>query len=292
MRHGILLCVCLLALYRIGHAQDHTWWANTVQWDGVSHWKTYLISSPGFLGPNALPVPALPNGKTPDKHALEVEIQGHYRTGDQTANPVLKAAYAVTPGKIALQLEFTPVEYFSVSHDLKTERHVFHREYDAKTATGDVYLHTYLQLLQQPKHSLDAMLRIGYRFPTSNGVGAARFTDTPGYYFDVSGGRALSTRWRIFGMLGFFVWQTNQSSHAQNDAFLCGAGASWSAGSWHLDGGVRAYFGYQENKDDPIVARLQLNREFGKMAWHIGLQQGLQDYLYTSLFTGWQWHFK
>ena len=43
-------------------AQSYTWWEETVHWDGVTPWERYIVFTPGFLGPNALPVPRVTNG--------------------------------------------------------------------------------------------------------------------------------------------------------------------------------------------------------------------------------------
>lgn len=282
---GCLLCPLCAA------AQDHAWWADNVQWDGISHWKSYLIFSPAYLGPNALPIPDMSTGLAPAAHSLSVEGHAHLRRGDQTLNAYLRGCYAAVPGKVAFSLEFLPVEWFTVSHALKTERRVFHRSYDERFATGDVYAHTWLQLLRQEAGFADMALRVGYRFPTSNGVGAARFTDTPGYHFDLSLGRSRAA-WRVFGMLGFLVWQTNQYTHVQNDALLCGLGSSWTHKAWNLEGSLRAYFGYLQNGDAPMAARVVLTRAGRPTGWRIGLEQGLLDFRYSSAFLGWWWSWK
>lgn len=283
MNYLRILC-CFLPF--CAHAQDHTWWAQNVQWDGVSHWLSYLQFSPKFLGPNALPIPDLPSGRAPLQHSLSLEGQSHFQTGDRTFNPVLSAVYAAVPGKIGFELQFLPIEFFQTSHEVKTIRHVFHTFYHTRHATGDTYLQSYLQLLTHEKDFADLLLRVGYRFPTSNQVGAARFTDTPGYYFDLSTGIPLSTIIRLQAMTGFYVWQTNDPQHAQNDAFLWGAGCTFSPAVWSLNAHVRSYLGYLKNGDDPIVAALRVSRQSGALSWHLQLQHGLHDYAYTSLLIG------
>ena len=290
MRYGWIMACCLLCPWYAA-SQDHAWWADNVGWDGISHWKYYLIFSPAYLGPNALPIPDMSGGLTPAVHSLSLESHAHLRRGEQTLNAYIRGCYAAVPEKIAFSLEFLPVEWFAVSHALKTERRVFHRNYHERCATGDVYAHTWLQLSRQEQGFADVALRVGYRFPTSNGVGSARFTDSPGYHFDLSLGRSRAA-WRFFGMLGFLVWQTNTYTHVQNDALLCGVGSSWGHAAWSVEGSLRAYFGYLQNGDDPTAARVVLTRTGSPLGWRIGLEQGLLDFRYSSAFMGlrWSWH--
>jgi hypothetical protein len=64
-------------------------------------------------------------------------------------------------------------------------------------------------------------LRIGYRFPSSE-IGASRFTDAPGYYFDVSFAKGFHShpalKWIV--MAGGYFWQAEIRRHPQDDAFL------------------------------------------------------------------------
>lgn len=281
------LAVGLAAFAPALRAQDHDWWANNVGWDGKSHWSTYIISQPRYLGPNALPIPSLPNGLLQEKGFLALDGFSHSATGDQTFNPVFTGYVLPAPGKVALELQWIPLEYFSMSHARKTERRVFHLFYDSRWATGDVLLNTYIQLLRRPQSSADALLRIGYRFPSSSMLGAARFTDAPGYFFDLSAGKPLGPNWRLSGMLGFYVWQTNRDDRLQNDAFLFGAGLSHTTPGWEWTASFRGYWGYMGSGDDPMAASLSLQRRApGRFAWRLGVQQGLLDLRYSTLFVG------
>lgn len=287
-----LITLLLAALTHLLPAQDHDWWAANVQWDGKTHWSTYIISKPRYLGPNGLPIPELVNGKTPERSLIAMEGQAHFSRGDQTLNPWLRAMYSVTPGKIALELLWIPVEYAHVSHAVKTERRVFHHFYDRRWATGDVYVQTYLQLMRQEKRGLDLMLRMSSRLPASNMQGAARFTDAPGYSMDLSAGSNLSRHWRIMGMAGLYVWQTNQDDQFQNDAFLFGAGTAWTGGPWQLELGCRGYLGYMGAGDDPIALSIQGGYTAKRWGWKLGLQQGFRDLRYATVQVGVQHFFE
>lgn len=270
-------------------AQGHEWWANNVNWDGSSHWSTYIISSPRFLGPNALPIPTQNNGVLLKKSQLAFASNAHFTDGDQTYNPKLSLDYVLVPQKVAFQLSWVPIEFFQTTHEWKTERRTFHTFYDQQSATGDVYLHTNLQLLQDDQHFANARLRIGYRFASSNQQGAARFTDAPGYYFDLGISKDFQTEkihWRPSLMLGFFVWQTNRDDQFQNDAFLYGIGLEMMTSQLSIWTNFRGYTGYLDNGDQPMVLDCRITRHFSNIALFLGGGIGFLDNLYNRLELG------
>lgn len=276
-----------LAALHEASAQDHKWWAENVGWDGETHWSHYIISSPRFLGPNALPVPALDDGRIHNEHFLRATVQTHVMKGDFTLNPHLQLTYALVPDLISFDLFMTPVEYFRMSHTIRTERRTFHVFYGNQVAIGDLYLHTNIQLTRR---KWDTRLRLGYKYATSGMQGLARFTDTPGYYFDLSAGRDLyrepERSLRLMIMAGLYVWQTNSDVRFQNDAILFGLGGRYQSGRWILDSHVRGYSGYLNNGDRPIVWRTELTYERERIRWLFAYQKGLHDYAYHTLEIG------
>lgn len=265
-------------------SQGHDWWANNVQWDGVTHWSEYIISAPRYLGPNALPVPAINQGFIDNEHSISVEIASHFNPGDKTQNLGIRANYNLVSDLISFDIYWIPWEHFNVSHDTKTERNVFHTFYDETTANGDLYLNTNVSIWNKQLSS--SVLRLGYKFPTSTMQGAARYTNAPGYYLDLGTSWTLSksdfTSFRIFNMLGFYAWQTNLDEQFQNDAFLTGLGLEYIRKRWTFTSGIRAYFGYLVG-DRPIVLKQVLDYKWTRWNTSLSLQHGLQHYPYTSI---------
>lgn len=284
-----VLGLVFFLLPNFSFSQGHDWWANNVDWDGSSHWSTYIISSPRFLGPNALPIPIQNNGVLLKNSQLELAANAHFADGDQTYNPKLSLDYVLVPEKVAFQLSWVPIEYFQTSHEWKTERRTFHTFYEDQTATGDVYLHTNVQLLQDDLHFANARLRIGYRFASSSKQGAARFTDAPGYYFDLGTSKDFKTNkihWRPSLMLGFFVWQTNLDDQFQNDAFLYGLGLEMMTHKLALNISYRGYLGYLDNGDKPTVLDFRITRTLAELKLFLGAGIGFADNLYDRLELG------
>jgi hypothetical protein len=282
-----LLNICL------AKSQTFQQWAQVVHWDGVSSWKRYIIIQPAYMGPNALPVPQLSNGSV--KNVSSVALTGtiHFSRGDNTQNLNLYANYCLVKDRISFDLSWVPYEHYMMDQQTKEERHVFsHYFYDTK-ATGDVVLNTNIQLFNKWRKYFQSALRIGYRFPTSSGLGTARYSDAPGYSFDFSFSKILqNSSLQPECMLGFYSWQLQSDRHQQDDAFVFGAGMSWQKNKWKLRTNICGYLGYQENSGDkPIVARFECEKKFAKTAFLLHFQQGLHDYRYTSIEAGGRYFF-
>lgn len=285
----------LLPFFSSAQVHDHYWWANNVGWDGQRFWGDYIIRAPRYLGPNALPIPRLGNGRVPNERSFAFSGNAHFYTGDKTQNLALYGTYNLVPGLISFELYWVPIEYFSMSHAVKTERKTFHVFYNEHWASGDVYLHTLIQLLKAETHPLDLALRIGYRFPSSTMLGMARYTDAPGYYLDLSFGKKLidgRLDLSVQGMGGIFVWQINQDRQNQNDAPLFGLGFTLEEKQWALNAAFRGYTGYLNNGDRPLALSLGGQVDIGTH-WHFfGTgQKGLGDLLYDSVELGSKYSF-
>ena len=111
-------------------AQDYLWWENNVNWDGISHWSTYIISSAANMGPNALPVPELPNGHVDNISSFSVGGAAHFSDGDNTQNVILRANLNLVEDVVSFDLMMIPIEFFQMSHEIKTERKTFFYHYN------------------------------------------------------------------------------------------------------------------------------------------------------------------
>lgn len=271
-------------------AQDGDWWRNNVNWDGAKHYTYYLIQAPAFMGPNGLPVPPVTEGRAAVRSHFSAGGAMHFSSGDKTQNLTAWLSYAPDKARISFELYWVPVEWFQVTHEEKSRRNVFFRDYYNTSATGDLYMQSTLRILHNTRRGWDAALRAGIKTASGSGVGAARFTDTPGYYFDLSA--AKSWQWtatrslRLYAMSGLIVWQTYQPNFPQDDAYLWGAGALWQLGAWSLRHECAGYVGYRNNGDRPVLLRLEALHEMGRYAPFLRLQQGLHNYPYSSVEAG------
>jgi hypothetical protein len=273
-------------------AQTLDWWRNLVNWDGTTYYWKYLTISPKYFGPNALSIPQINNGSIDSVSSLGVTGNFHFSKGDNTQNLVLYGNYAPKNTRISVDAQFVPYERFKMSHAKKEERKVYYLNYYDKSTVGDVIINTTLQLFQKWRDHLQLALRVGMRLPSGGGQGAARYADVPGYWIDA--GAAIPWQkgeWKWVSMIGFYVWQTNKDDRfRQDDALLCGTGLEWNKGNLRLQTNIAAYFGYQENGDDPIVYRISAEKRKSRITWILRFQQGLHDFSYTSVEAGAKFH--
>jgi len=274
-------------------AQTFDWWARLVHWDGVSEWPKYMITQPGYLGPNALPVPRIGNGSIDSSFSASITGSLHFSKGDNTQNTTVYANYCLVKNVISFDAAWIPYEHFTMSHAIKERRHVFSHFYYDRQATGDIHLNTNIELLNKWRKYIQLALRIGYRFPTGSGLGTARYTDGPGYYFDLSFGKPFySSSFKWIGMLGFYSWQLITYGRRQNDAFLFGTGGEWNTKTLKLQTYVAGYLGYLNMGDKPVVFRASLEKKIRRCSLLLGFQQGLHDFKYSSGEAGVKYRFK
>jgi hypothetical protein len=290
MRVFSIMTLCLFAIK--SHAQTFDWWSQNVHWDGVSHWSRYIITEPGYLGPNALPIPRISNGSIDSSISVSATGNFHFSKGDNTQNLAIYANYCLVKELISFDAAWVPYERYSMSHEIKTKRHVFSHFYYDNHAAGDIHLNTNIRVLS--KKQFQMALRIGYRFPAGGGLGTARYTDGPGYYFDLSYGRPFNhSNIKWIGMAGFYAWQLISDKHRQNDAFLFGNGLEWNTKSLRLQTYIAGYLGYLKNSGDkPIVFRANLEKKLNRSSLLAGFQQGLHDFKYSSMEIGLKYYFK
>jgi hypothetical protein len=291
MRRIVVIIFTLLVANSYGQTFD--WWAQVVHWDGVSEWPKYMITQPAYMGPNALPVPRIGNGSIDSSFSMSATGSLHFSKGDNTQNFTLYANYCLVKDVISFDASWIPYEHFTMSHAIKEQRHVFSHFYYDQQATGDIELNTTIQLLNRWRKNIQLALRIGYRFPTGTGLGVARYTDGPGYHFDLSFGKPVNTSLKCIGMLGFYSWQLINVGRRQDDAFLFGTGAEWNTKTVRLQTYISGYLGYQLNSGDkPVVFRATVEKKIKRTSLLMGFQQGLHDFGYSSLEMGVKFRFQ
>jgi hypothetical protein len=280
---------------------EATWWNQTQQWDGITPWQEYIIYSPGYLGPNALPVPHSQKGIVKDSYEFQCGLESHFSNGDKTQNLYLGFYLPIVKNLIAIEFYGIPVEHYDMAETTVIERRGRHKNGDG-FAPGDLYFSTIVQILRNRKLP-DIALRMACKTASGSKLSDARFTDAPGYFFDISTGKDLDfqNRWinklRFYGMIGFYAWQMNLPNNQQNDAILYGAGLDISINKFRINNAIEGYSGYFGNEevivvnksapvkynDRPLVWRLQFTRKLKILDLSLGYQAGLNDLKYQSI---------
>ncbi len=274
---------------------DYQWWNTTHGWkEGMRGWRLWLNISPGYLGPNALPVPELKNGIIPEKSEVEFGADFHFKTGDPTQDLSGRITLPFAKGKIALELYGVIIEKYQMSETIRDER--FARDKDGKgIVQGDLYFSTLIQLSKDRKFP-NTLLRLTGKTASGGAYNAARYSDSPGYFFDLSFSKkiTLSAESNLLPHLafGFYSWQTTDELNLQNDALMMGAGIDFNIQSVTITPSVSGYAGYKNERDQPFVFNLGLKKNMGDKTLRLQYIKGIHNWDYTTLKVSAIWHFK
>lgn len=285
---SVLLICCYLPL----SAQCGLWetWFN----QGGPPWHQWITLAPGLMGPNALPVPEIGKGEMPTDLVFENRMDAHFMPGDKTRNLFTSLSVPFSK-RIAAQLYFVPLEHYDLSCELRLKRHTQWGREGTGFAIGDVYFGTVMQLVKDKPKWPDILLRMYARTASGNKLYNLRFTDTPGYFFDLSFGKNLSApigeSIRIYGMSGFYVWHTFAERNHQNDAFLFGTGLDWQFGDWKVANQVGGYLGYIGVMDKPVVYRGEVQYKKRQWEYFFRYQKGLHHFEYHTFSAGVKFHY-
>ena len=286
--------LALIPYFLIG--QNFDWWAQRHNWDGVTHWTKYINVAANSLGPNALPVPDIKNGQLDSIPYFEFGIVHHRSKGDITSNLNTTLHLPLFDKRIALRVWLVPIESYKLDQETQIKRSI--RTQDGEgIAGGDIYIASYFQLLLEQRHGIDLLMTINLRTASGTQLKDARFSDTPGYFLDLSAGKSFilaKTKlryWRIYSMSGLYVYQTYLDNNRQNDAFLYGLGTTVAFNKISFHQQIGGYIGYLNNGDRPLVLRSEISTNLkAPLNYRLTFQQGFIDFPYTSFWLSAQFN--
>ncbi len=310
----VLFLVLNIFFVKISFSQDNNYsWNDLVAWNGHNHWIDYFIMSPAYFGPNALPVAELKTARILDKPFFEILGEGHFMQGDNTANLYTRYYHPFFEGLIAVEFFIVPIEYYSLSSAIRDKRKV--RNAVPKGFTGgDLTFGTTIQLVKDHDKYPDVVFGMYCRTASGEKLEDARYTDTPGYFFDVNFGKDIKNnseyfdelRW--FASIGFNAWQVGVDNYMQNDAGTAGIGFLVEHNNCQIQNHFAGYIGYlgmknypvvedsekpyNYNGDQPIVYRLIITKQIENMKLKFAYQLGLHDFEYNSFSFGLQYELR
>jgi len=275
---------------QVTFGQNDQWWNEIHDWqEGDPIWKEYMISSPGYLGPNALPVPEVMRGILNPKTELELTFSNHFYSGDPTQDLSGRIFVPFANSRVAVEMYGVIVEHYAYSDEIRDERFSYEED-GTGYAIGDVYFTTMIQLIKDRKFP-NTLLRAALK--TASGEVTTRYTDSPGYYFDLSFSKEFGQKeellFRPFSMGGFYCWQTNDDYLLQNDAWMYGVGTDFERKGWRFTSSWSGYYGYKNNGDRPMQLNFELRKDDSKRAFRIQYQHGLHDWMYRTIRVSYIW---
>ncbi|MCF6357947.1 MAG: hypothetical protein L3J54_09105 [Draconibacterium sp.] len=271
---------------------DYGWWNELHGWEsGDPGWRNWMIISPGYLGPNALPVPGVKRGFLRNKTEIELTASNHFHPGDPTQDISGRLYIPFANSKIAVEIYGVIYEYFAFSEEIRNER--FARIENGKgNAVGDLYFSTLIQISKDRKFP-NTLFRFTAKTASGNMLEGARYTDSPGYFFDLSFSKDLGKKetgvFRPFGLFGFYSWQTNDELNLQNDAFLYAIGADYEKNSWLFSTSWSGYSGYKNERDKPMQLNFEIRKDFKSKAIRVQYLHGLRDWEYKTVKFSFIW---
>ena len=295
MRKKITLIIfCLVPL--LVFSEDYNWWNIKHGWQpGMRDWRGLMHITPGYLGPNALPVPEVKKGIVQTGRSFELGFDFHFQQGDPTQNLFAKYYRSFADDRIAIELYGVVIEHYAMSDSIRDSR--ISRDFDGKgTAIGDLYFTTLIQLIKGKKFP-DTMLRMAGRTASGGNLEAARYSDSPGYFFDLSFSKEFQCKngkmiFLPFASSGFYSWQTNDDLNLQNDAIMYGVGADLKWSRWSVSNSLSGYSGYKKEKDKPMVYTFDVNHKLKRQTIRLQYLYGIRDWNYQTVKFSIIWNLK
>lgn len=290
-----MLCIYSKPLF----SQNYSWWNTHQNWDGVTAWDNYMIYSPDYTGPNALSVPFSEKGQVQDRAFIRFYTDAHFHPGDKTQDVGGRLYVPIVSGIVALEAWGILQEHYQMTEEEAIIRRVRNQKASG-FAVGDAYFAAVVNLLRGRKFP-DMAFRFCLRTASGGKLEDARYTDAPGYFFDLSLGKKITmgmkNYFRLYGMLGFYCWQTNLTNNQQDDAVLFGLGADFHLAKSTMGISLDGYSGYFGNdtliiinpekpvafNDRPLVLRVNFEHRMGKWKLGVRYQYGLHDFNYQTL---------
>jgi len=284
LKKSIILVIFQCVIFNAIAQPNYTWWNNLHNWDGVSDWTKYITLSPKYMGPNALPVPEIKEGILYKKFYTETAVELHAKKGGFTQNLYSKLYYPVN-NKIAFEIYSVPIEHYKTDIATRDERKS--RDYDAKGfSIGDLYFGTTIQLLKDKKNLPDVTIGFTSRTASGTNLPALRYTDTPGYFFDIALGKSVTIsskiNLRLYAYSGMYVWHTFNDLYHQIDAVLYGGGAKIELKNFMINQSFGGYSGYLNNGDRPMVYRFDFILKKVHFDLAARYQLGIKDFPFHS----------
>lgn len=247
--------------------------------------------APAFFGPNALPVPEMPNGRIEDK--LTVEIAGDYYSGfykDQTYDIFARIRIPLFTRRVNLTVWMPIIEFYTHTPECISKKHIDPKAKPKGYEFGDVYISTNIQLFYEKRFLPDVAIEVALKTASGGGFNRGRFFDNPGYYFNASAGKTIARgthffkSLRIAASIGFLCWQTDNGR--QNDAVTYGGSIELKTAYFSLTETINGYTGWEHCGDSPLTLTSRINIPAKNFSPYIQYQYGFKDYPFHQIRIG------
>jgi hypothetical protein len=284
----LLLPVFFATLNFMASAQDsYEWWNRQHNWDGQTPKLNYIKRTPGFLGPNALPVPDLNDTKINFRTFVYAGARYQFDKSERVINPEIGIYFPFQKNRIAFSFYSRLFEFFETDSVLRDKR--FARDSICSgVSKSESFLSARARVWENLYFFPDFTIEFGLKLNTGKNLENARHTNAPGYWFlgnfakDIYNKERFNVR--IISMFGGFIWQAGDNQ--QNDSWLYGLGLQFKKKSTIVLFDASGYRGYRNNGDRPLVARFKLEQELKQFNYFIQYQRGINNFIGNGIFVG------
>ncbi len=297
MRYRLSVILIFISLQAAGQ-NGLDWWDQLHNYPdaaGTDRSK-YINLSPGYLGPNAMIIPSLPNMIIDNEFWVQAFGQSHSGNGDKTNNFFLKGNFPLARDRVNLYITSVPYESWEVTPATRDERRMTNI-FGKGNNTGDIAYGFIFKIFRE-NHWLP--FNFGFRAHVKTTTGGelnnARSTDNSLYQWEGIFSKTLITREEEKLLLkaawGFVSWQTDNnmlpggSRNKQNDAVYYGFGVEYLNQSWSFGTDITGYTGYIGNRDYPHFLRSQLQYRLSRLAIRTEFNYGLQSWDWNTISFG------
>lgn len=252
--------------------------------------------SPAWFGPNANPVPEMTDARIPEKTSISLMGDYYFGFGDKTTNGYVKIEIPLLPTRVSMKVWTSVLENYEVTSEISEKRGMNGNL--TGRANGDIYVQTRISIFCEKKNTPAVILNSTLKTASGTKFEQRRYFDTPGYYFDIEGGKSFYTKSsffneiRLVGNLGFLCWET--SGNRQNDAPMYGIKFITGNEKWKFENNLSGYWGWMHTNakygsdygDAPLVFAGKLTLMHGYMDYFLQYQNGINDFPYHQIRAG------
>ena len=153
------------------------------------------LVAPAYFGPNAFPVPELPDTAAFGKWGFELAAEGFWGfEGDRTTDPFARLRLPLWSDRVSLSLWMPVVEFYRSTEQRLASCRV-EEEWRTKALGGhlggDLYVSTDMLLLREGTVRPSLILRAALKTASGGRYECARYYDSPGYFFDATAGKTF-----------------------------------------------------------------------------------------------------
>ena len=299
----ILLFILSLSLGSGLTAQgDLAWWDALHDYPAAAgnNRIRYQNISPGFMGPNALRLVPLLNGKVDNEYWVMAAGDVHRGVSDRTENMFLELNLALAKDRVLVYLNSIPIERYEVTPEVRDLRRMVNFSGEG-TNTGDIQVGTVFRIFVEDSVGFNMTMRAHMKTTTGSNLENARYSNHGMYVFDLQFSKTLVKRedrsFLIKAMLGFMSWQTNKnrlpngSKFLQNDAPVYGLGLEYEWKKLSLSTDLSGYYGFIGNRDTPLFSRTQIQYRIGNLGLLSEFNLGLRAWDWNTARLGLRFYF-